>query len=198
MSLGDLAGTIDEQLVRDRSKWIGVYVGILASLLALCGMGSGDAARDAVRLNIDMSDTYAFYQAKNIRQINHQLAADQLDIMLKTATWLTPEGRAGIVAKLSEYKTENNRLETDATKGEGKAELLAKAGAMKKGRDLALSRDPYFSWGQTLLQISIVLASISIITGGMSLLWVSGVLGIGGTVLLINAFTLWFKFPFVA
>ena len=50
-----------------RNKWVGVYIGILAVLLAVCGMGGGNAAKDATRANIEASNTWAFFQAKNIR-----------------------------------------------------------------------------------------------------------------------------------
>ena len=42
-----------------------------------------------------------------------------------------------------------------------------------------MRKDPYFDYGQALLQIAIVLASVSIITGGTSLLVLSGILAAG-------------------
>ena len=52
----------------ERNKWIGVYIGVLAVLLAICGMGGGNAAKDATRANIEASNTWAFFQAKNMRR----------------------------------------------------------------------------------------------------------------------------------
>ena len=60
MSMGDLG---DIKPVDDsRSKWIGVYVGILATLLAICGVGGGSGTyyknnmkrrlKDVLRLRI--------------------------------------------------------------------------------------------------------------------------------------------------
>ena len=51
-----------------RNKWIGVWVGVLAALLAVCVMGGDNAAKDANRANIDAANTWAFFQAKNIRR----------------------------------------------------------------------------------------------------------------------------------
>ncbi len=48
-------------------------------------------------------------------------------------------------------------------------------------------QDPYFDYGSALLQIAIVLASISLITGGTSLILGSLVLGAAGTFMTINA-----------
>ena len=50
-----------------RDRWIGVYVGILAMLLALCTMGGGNATKDANRLNIEAANNWNFFQAKNLR-----------------------------------------------------------------------------------------------------------------------------------
>jgi len=56
-------------------------------------------------------------------------------------------------------------------------------------------RDPYFDYGQALLQIAIVLASVAIIAGGNFLLVLSGLLGVLGTASTLNGFFL-FWLPF--
>ena len=68
--------------VDDRSKWIGIYVGILAMLLAICTMGGGNATKDATRANIEASNTWAFFQAKNTRRTTLTIAADDLELSL--------------------------------------------------------------------------------------------------------------------
>src|SRR5579875_2670595 len=54
-----------------------VAIGVLAMLLAIAGLAGDKASRDMVNSNILASDTWAFFQAKNIRQASYQLAADQ-------------------------------------------------------------------------------------------------------------------------
>ena len=76
MSMDDVI----ERLKRDnkeRDKWVGVYIGIVAVLLAICGVGGANAAKDATRANIEASNTWAFFQAKNIRRNSTNLAADE-------------------------------------------------------------------------------------------------------------------------
>ncbi len=65
-----------------RTRWIGVYVGVLAALLAICSMGGDNAAKDATRANIESSNMWAFFQAKNIRRTVYGVAADDLELLL--------------------------------------------------------------------------------------------------------------------
>lgn len=75
-------------------------------------------------------------------------------------------------------------------------ELFVRAKAIEKERDIALRRDPYFDVAQALLQIAIVLASVALIAGTNVLLFFSVMLGIAGTALMVNGFTLLATLPF--
>lgn len=189
MSLDDaierLSGDKDE-----RNRWVGVYIGILAVLLAVCGMGGGNAAKDANRAHIEASNTWSFFQAKNIRRSAIMLAAEELELTLATQATMPPPARAAIQAKITDYRAQIQKLTTDPDRKEGLDELFVKGKALEADRDLALRRDPYFDWAQALLQIAIVLASVHLIIGNMPLLGLSGVLGALGLLLTLNGFTL--------
>lgn len=81
--------------------------------------------------------------------------------------------------------------------GEGLKELMAKGKALEAQRNRAMRKDPYFDYGQALLQIAIVLASVSIITGGSALLLLSSLLAAGGLIAMLNGFVLLYTLPFV-
>ena len=53
---------------------------------------------------------------------------------------------------------------SDGERGEGLDELFAKGRRLEAQRDEARRRGPYFDYGQALLQIAIVLASVAIIS----------------------------------
>ena len=57
-------------------------------------------------------------------------------------------------------------------------------------RDRAMVKDPFFDYGQALLQIAIVLASVAIITGGTILLVLSALLAALGSLSTLNGFFL--------
>ena len=55
-----------------------IVIGVLAMLLAISGLGGGNATKKMPAANIQSADTYAFYQAKNIRQTSTRSpAADE-------------------------------------------------------------------------------------------------------------------------
>lgn len=185
---------------RDRERWIGVYIGILAVMLAICAMGGGNAAKDATLKNIEAANTWAFFQAKNMRRHVLRVEADDLDLRLKAEPDLTPAGRAAIAAKIAEYKKQDEILtvgdpDKPADQREGLDQLFERGKRLEVERDVAMRKDPYFDYGEALLQIAIVLASISIIIRIGFLLAISGALGVAGGLLTLNGFTLAVTLP---
>jgi uncharacterized protein DUF4337 len=181
----------------ERNKWIGVYIGVLAVLLAICGVGGANATKDATRANIEASNTWAFFQAKNIRRNSTTLAADQLELFLAALPQMPAPARQAFEDKIKSYRETIQRLSTEPDKKEGLDELSAKARTLEAERDVALRKDPYFDWSQAFLQIAIVLASVYLIIGNLSLLGLSASLGALGVLLLLNGFTLLVPLPFL-
>ena len=189
-----------EQLSSDkeeRNKWIGVYIGLLAVLLAICGVGGGNATKDSTRANIEASNTWAFFQAKNMRRTAIQLAANELELSLAAQAGSSADVRKQFEDKIKDYRTQVQLLTTDPVRKEGLDELFARAKALEVERDVALRKDPYFDWSQALLQIGIVLASVHLIIGNITLLGLSGALSLLGVFLMLNGFTLATSLPFL-
>ena len=180
-----------------RNKWVGVYIGVLAVLLAICGVGGGNAAKDATRANIEAANTWAFFQAKNIRRSSIQMAADELELLQASQANMPADTRTKFAAKIKDYREQAQKLTTDPVKKEGLDELFVKGKALEAERDIALRKDPYFDWSQALLQIAIVLASVHLIIGNLTLLGLSGGLAGLGVLLMLNGFTLALKLPFL-
>ena len=181
---------LDQAETSSQTRWISVLIGVLAVILAICSMGGDNAAKDAARRNLDASNNWAFFQAKNIRRNDISLAADELEILLATSSGLTAEARGRIEAKAAEYRATAARLTSEPEKGDGLDELYKKGKALEAERDMALRQDPFFDWAQALLQIAIVLASVSIVAGSRPLVWMAGALGIAGALLTFNGFTM--------
>jgi len=190
--IADLKATED-----NRSKWIGVYVGVLATLLAICGVGGGNASKDATRANIEVTNMWAFFQAKNVRRTTYSLAGDELELMLAVNGSMPPEARRAVQDKIKAYRDTVAAFSSDKQRNEGLDELFQRAKALEAERDIALRKDPYFDLSQALLQIAIVLASVALIAGTDALLIASFALAGAGTFLMINGFTLWFAIPFL-
>ncbi len=193
MALDDLG---DSKSLSRRDKYIGVYIGLLAVILAICSMGGGNAAKDATLKNIEASNTWAFFQAKNARRQALRLQGDDLEMRLAVEPNLSEDVRQKISARIADYKAQDAKLTSDKERMEGLDELWEKGKSLEKDRDLALKRDPYFDYGEALLQIAIVLASVAIISGGNFVLFVSMALGTLGLISTIGGFTLAFPMPF--
>lgn len=190
----DLARDAEDDNRKDREKYVGVYIGILAVLLAICSLGGSNATKDATLLNIKAANTWAFFQAKNMRRHVIRTTTDELELRLLTETGLTADGKAAIAAKIKSYHEQDEAL----TKGkEGLDDLFTQAKAMEAERDVAMRRDPYFDWGGALIQIAIVLASVAILTGGTVILWSSIGVALLGIVMMLNGFTLAVALPFL-
>jgi hypothetical protein len=178
-----------------RNKWIGVWVGVLAALLAVCAMGGDNATKDANKANIDASNTWAFFQAKNIRRTAYMLAAEDLEVTLIANPGLPADARAAIEAKIKNYRDTVTRYTSDPKSKEGLDELFQHAKEIEADRERALRKDPYFDLAQALLQIAIVLASVAIIAGTDLLVILSLAVGGLGALLMLNGFSLLVSLP---
>ena len=68
-------------------------------------------------------------------------------------------------------------MRSEPTTGEGTKELAAKARALEEEREHNLHRYHHFEWVNGVLQISIVLASVSVVTRIRRLAWGAGTMG---------------------
>jgi hypothetical protein len=170
-------------------------IAFMAMLLAITSLGGGNAAEDIMNYNIQASDTWAFYQAKNIRKTSVDLAADELENQLLLMPNLTPEQRQPIEKKIADYRAIAARYESEPGTGEGKKELSDKAKALTAERDRAMKQDPNFDFAEALFQIAIVLASVSILATSRRILYVALVAGALAFVLMLNGYFLFFNLP---
>src|SRR5919199_5535392 len=86
-----------------------LVIAFMAMLLALTSLGGGNAAEDVANNNIQASDTWAFYQAKSIRQTALKTAADTLEADLRANPNMPSEARDFIQQKVDEYRKTADR-----------------------------------------------------------------------------------------
>ena len=78
-----------------------------------------------------------------------------------------------------------------------KKEIEPKAKAAEAERDRNQAKDPYFDYAEVLLQIAIVMASVSILSASRPMFWFSSVLAVIGGLSAINGFLLLVRLPFL-
>lgn len=199
MQAEDAADMMDQEREADRFKQrAAISIAILAMLLAITSLGGANAGKEATNNNIYASNFYAFFQAKNIRQTEIGLAADAFELSHLKNNDLDDQAKAAIKAKAEAYRKTVARYESEPETGEGKKELLARAKEFEQKRDHALKQDPYFDYAEALLQIAIVLISVSIVATLPWLAFVGGAVGLAGTLLMVNGYLLLVDIPFMS
>jgi hypothetical protein len=199
MKAEDAADMMDQETQDNRFKQrAAVGIAILAMLLAITGLGGANAGKEATNNNIYAANFYAFYQAKNIRQTDFNLAADAVELAFVQDPSLNADAKAALKAKADAYRKTSARYESEPETNEGKKELLLRAKEFEMKRDHALKQDPYFDYAEALLQIAIVLISVSIVATLPWLAILGGTVGIVGGLLMINGYTLAVEIPFMA
>jgi nitrogen fixation protein FixH len=154
-----------EAAIKDKA---GLVIVVMALLLAVNTYFANTFSGAALTNLIKASDTYAFFQAKSIKQ---SIAEGQLEEAKD------PKRKAELQAKIDRY-------ETDPVKKEGKKELLAKARAYEEARDEAKKHSPWLTFSGMLFQLAIVLLSASIIAVDMRMYYASWGVGALGMILL--------------
>lgn len=153
-----------EAKIKDKA---GLVINVFALLLAVNTWYGGKLSSTILNNTIKANDTYAFYQAKSIKQT---LAEQSLDDAIHRKE---SEKAEKLQAKIDRY-------ESDPATGEGKKELLIKAKALEAERDDAKMRSPWIGYANTAYQLAIVILSASILAVSMPLFWSSFVAaGIG-------------------
>jgi hypothetical protein len=199
MKADDAAELMDRDRERDRFKQrAAIVIAIFAMLLAITGLGGQNATKEAINANILASNDFNFFQAKNMRQTSLILAANELELAWTTSAGLSDEAKATLRKKLEDYRKTIARYESEPDTGEGKKELLVRAREHAAKRDHALKQDPYFDYAEALLQIAIVLVSVSIVAEVVWLAFIGGGLGLIGALLMVNGYLLLVPIPGLA
>lgn len=178
-----------------------LLIAAMAAVLAIGGLGGGNATDDMMIGNIRASDTWAFYQAKNIRQTAYEIEAAELESRL---TGASPAQAADLKARIAKYRQKIAQYDDepspvapgDPLKGEGKKQLMAQAKAFEAVRDRASEQDNNFDYAEVVLQLALVFGSVAILAHNRLILTVAAVLGAIGTGLTVNGFFLLYALPF--
>ena len=144
---------------------IGLSMAIFAVLLAAATMFSHRAHTEEVLLETQAADQWSYYQAKDIR--SHAYDADS-----GLAKLFGDKGAAAA----ADFEAQSKKQRSDADKIEVTAQDLEKEVAATGGRA------KYFDGGELLLEVAIVLCSISLLSGSrlywqISFLFAAGGLG---------------------
>ena len=167
-------------------------ISIFAMVLAITSLGGSNSGKDITQENILAANTYAFYQAKSIRQTTLKVAAADMELQLLREPTMNAAAKEATQKKIEDYKKTIDRYESEPATQEGKKELMVRAKEHEAIRDHAIRQDPWFDYAEGALQIAIVLLSVSII-GSIPALYFAGTgLGLLGALSALNGFFLFY------
>jgi hypothetical protein len=95
------------------------------------------------------------------------------------------------------YEAMRKEMRAEETRyGEEKIKIQEEAKHLEEERDKNRIKDPYFDYAEVLLQISIVMASISILAVSRQIFYFAIVSASIGTIMMLNGYLLIFRLPF--
>jgi len=176
---GHVHGPVDTSKINRR---VALLIAVIALFLAFSETLGKSAQTGALNYQIEASNLWNFFQAKNIRRTATIVATEQTRLELLGAT--NEQQKAAIAKQVDEWtKTAARyRSEPEAAggKGEGTVELARRAVEQQHLRDLSLARYHHYEVASAAFQIGIVLASATVITGMVALSFIAGGLGLLG------------------
>jgi hypothetical protein len=157
-------------------------IAVIALFLAFSETLGKSAQTSALNHQIEASNLWNFFQAKNIRRTATIVATEQTKLELIGVT--NEQQKAAITKQVDDWtKTAARyRSEPEAAggKGEGTVELSRRAIEEQHLRDTALARYHHYEVASAAFQIGIVLASSTVITGIIALSFLAAGLGVIG------------------
>jgi hypothetical protein len=171
----------EAQHAASENRKIALLIAVLALFLSFSETLGKGAQTEAVDANVKSSDTWAFYQAKDIRRTIVNTAAEQTTLLAGNPS--DPAAKAALDKQIATWRQTAARYESDPKNGNGRKELAEHAAAQEEDRDLAMAKYHHYELASAAFQVGIVLASATVITGIVALAWFAGTLGVAGLVL---------------
>jgi len=182
---------LHEHAANSFSRRVALVTAIYAVVLAIAALGGNHAMKEMLLAQQQSSDQWAFYQAKVIREHLYRAQKRLLEVDLAERVAAprtdTREKVEALLKKLDEEEKRYNAEKKDIEKDAKKLEAM---------RDSFQARDPYFLVAEALLQIAIVMSSVSILARSGLIFSFSLILAVGGAALTANGYFMVVHLPF--
>ena len=174
------------------TRRVALATAIFAVVLAIASLGEKNAMKEMILAQQQASDSWAFYQAKALREHQYRTQKFRLEVDLaERGPGMKPAVRQKFETLLTTFADEEKRYNAE------KKEIEQEAKKLEHERDVNRAKDPYFDFAEALLQIAIVMSSIAILSNSRSVFFFSLVLAVLGALLTINGYNLIIKLPFL-
>jgi Domain of unknown function (DUF4337) len=154
---------------------ISLTMSILAVLVAVATLFGHRAHTEELLLQAQATDQWAYYQAKNIRLHEMQVMVDQLGVF-------TVQDKEKTDILREKYQKEVERYNND------KDSISEKAKEQERERDLLRARADRFDAGEGILEIALVICSLTLLTDKKFFWYAAMLVGAVGIVVSIAGF----------
>ena len=183
---------LEEKSRNSFGKKVALFTAIYAVILAICALGGNNSMKEMLLAQQEASNQWAYYQAKNIREYLNKIETDRLEAQI------VERGDTMKAAALRHYKAEIQKVSAEEDRlSKDKQAILLEAKKQEHERDVNRTKDPYFDFGEALLQISIVMSSVAIIANSRQAFIFSIGAAVLGSLITLNGFLLLFRVPFL-
>ena len=182
---------LEEAARKHFTKRVALTTAIFAVILAITSLGGNNAMKEMLLAQQQASDQWSFYQSKVIRE--HFYKMERMRIEADFGQWgasLKPGVRDRYETIVRTISEEEHRFSIE------KQQIERNAKALEHERDINRSKDPYFDYAEVLLQISIVMASISILAVSRYMFYFALIASGLGSLFMLNGYLLIVRIPF--
>jgi hypothetical protein len=183
---------LEEAAGKRFSKRVALTTAIYAVLLAITSLGGNNATKEMMLSQQMSNNQWSYYQAKSIKEsfaLDRRASVEA--ILAERGAAMTPDARMVFERRRDAAASDEARYAKE------KEQILAEAKTLEKDRDIGRAKDPYFDFGEVLLQLAIVTASTAILSGSSPVYLFSIVMAAFGAVLSLNGFLQLFTLPFL-
>ncbi|HUJ89637.1 MAG TPA: DUF4337 domain-containing protein [Syntrophorhabdales bacterium] len=182
---------LEEEKEKSFTRRVALVTAIFAVALAITSLGGSKAMKEMLLAQQEASNQWAYYQAKVIREHLYRSQSLLLEAqLLERGSAMKPEVRGQIESLMKKASDEATRFAREKTAVEEEAKKV------EHERDVYRGKDPYFEYGEVLLQIAIVMASIAILSASRPVFYFSLMSAAIGVILSANGFLMVFRLPF--
>lgn len=154
---------------------VSLTMSILAVLVAAATLMGHRSHTEELLLQAHATDQWNFYQAKNIRMHEMQVMVDQLGV-------LTNQNSQKADLLREKYQKEAERYESD------KEGISEKAKELENERDVLRARADRFDAGEGILEIALVICSLTLLTDKKFFWYAAMLIGAVGIVAALSGF----------
>jgi len=147
---------------------VSLSISILAVVLAITTMLGHRAASEGSQKQAEAFDQWAYYQAKNGRQFTAEKTMELEGVITAVDREKSDKLAEGLKKEIKKYEDD-------------KKEIADKAKELQRERDLMQRKVDKFEAGESLLEIALVLCSITLITRRSALWYIGLAVAAGGS-----------------